>query len=347
MHLPHGEVETPAFMPVGTKGSVKTVSSHDLRNLGYQLILSNTYHLALRPGVELIERFGGLHQFMSWERSILTDSGGYQVMSLAKNRTVSEEGVRFRSPLDGQELFLSPERSIEIQAKLGVDISMALDVCPTYPATREEVVEAVKLTHKWAPRNLSAKRANQNLFGIVQGGIYEDLRQESAAVITDFDFDGFAIGGVSVGEPKEMQWPIVNCVTPLLPFQKVRYLMGVGHPMDIIHAVSCGVDLFDCVLPTRLARHHALYTMRGIVNIRNSEWAEYRGPLDEESLFPDTADYSAAYLRHLFLSEDPLGPRLATLHNLAFFRRLMLEIREAIKEGTWQKLVTRYSAVSG
>ncbi|MEQ1933284.1 MAG: tRNA guanosine(34) transglycosylase Tgt [Fimbriimonadaceae bacterium] len=344
LHTPHGTVETPAFMPVGTQGSVKTVGSDDLEALGFELILSNTYHLELRPGSELIERFGGLHDFMSWRGGILTDSGGYQVMSLSKMRTITNEGVSFKSHLDGSAMFLSPERAIEIQGRLGVDISMALDVCPPFPCSRDEAIQAMQQTHLWAPRNLSARREGQAVFGIVQGGVHEDLRLESAQAISSLDFDGFAIGGVSVGEPTEMQYPVVQHTAPLLPVNKPRYLMGVGHPQDILHAVSCGVDLFDCVLPTRMARHHALYTMQGRINILNQKWAERQGPVDPESIFPQTERYSAAYLRHLFKAGEPLGPRLASLHNLAYYARLMDQIRGSIESGSLGELTKKYSA---
>jgi queuine tRNA-ribosyltransferase len=343
LHTPHGTVETPVFMPVGTQATVKTVGSEDLEGMGYELVLSNTYHLSLRPGSDLIERLGGLHRFMSWNRSILTDSGGYQVMSLSKQRTLSEDGVQFKSHLDGSPMFLSPERSIEIQGELGVDISMALDVCPPFPCTREEAAEAMRLTHLWAPRNLAARRAGQAVFGIVQGGIHEDLRRDSAQFISSQPFEGFAVGGVSVGEPTEMQYPVVALTAPLLPADKPRYLMGVGHPKDIIHAVACGIDMFDCVLPTRMARHNAIYTMSGRTNIGRADRAEDNGPLDPESEFPQTSRYSAAYVRHLFKTGEPLGARIATLHNLAFYARLMREIREAIEQGSWPDLVARYA----
>lgn len=342
LHTPHGVIETPAFMPVGTQASVKTVGSEDLEALGFGLVLSNTYHLSLRPGADLIERFGGLHNFMSWRGAILTDSGGYQVMSLASQRRITDEGVMFKSHLDGSERFLSPERSIEIQGRLGVDVAMALDVCAPFPASREEVTEAMRRTHLWAPRNLAA-RGDGAVFGIVQGGVHEDLRRESADFISSLPFDGFAIGGVSVGEPTELQYPVVRLTAPLLPADKARYLMGVGHPRDILHAVACGVDLFDCVLPTRMARHHSLYTLAGRVNILNAEWAERHGPVDEDSVFPAIERYSAAYLRHLMKASEPLGARLCTLHNLAFYARLMREIREAIAEGGWRELETRYA----
>lgn len=319
-------------MPVGTQGAVKTVGSEDLEALGYRLVLANTYHLALRPGSERIERLGGLHRFMSWSGALLTDSGGYQVMSLSKTRTVDDEGVTFRSHLDGSELRLTPERAIEIQAQLGVDISMALDECPPYPCTYEEAQRAMERTHRWAPRNLAARREGQAVFGIVQGGIHEDLRARSVQAITALPFDGFAIGGVSVGEPTEMQRPVVSATAPRLPFEKVRYLMGVGHPEDIVHAVRAGVDLFDCVLPTRMARHHCLYTDVGRVNASNAKWAEDDRPF---SAFPGLNRYSRAYLRHLFKAAEPLAARLATLHNLAFYADLMERIREGISSGTW------------
>ncbi len=349
LHTEHGVVETPFFMPVGTQGTVKTVGSEDLEAMGFQQVLSNTYHLSIRPGSDLIDRMGGLHRFMSWTGPILTDSGGYQVMSLAAHRKIAEEGVTFKSHLDGSDMFLSPERSIEIQGELGVDISMALDVCPPYPCTREEAAAAMAQTHRWAPRNLAARREDrpdrphQAIFGIVQGGVHEDLRRESAETISSMPFDGFAIGGVSVGEPTEMQYPVVEFAAPLLPKDKARYLMGVGHPKDILHAVAAGIDMFDCVLPTRMARHHALYTLNGRTNAMALRWAEHNGPHDEASSFPSTERYSAAYMRHLFKAGESLGARLATLHNLAFYARLMGEIRVAIESGTWPDLISRYA----
>jgi queuine tRNA-ribosyltransferase len=342
LHTPHGTVETPFFMPVGTQGSVKTVGSEDVEKLGFEQVLSNTYHLSLRPTAEVIERFGGLHEFMSWNRSILTDSGGYQVMSLSDMRTINDDGVKFRSHLDGSTHFLSPERSIEIQAQLGVDISMMLDECPPYPCTRDEAAAAMQRTHRWAPRNLAARKYDQAIFGIVQGGVHMDLRTESAQAISELPFEGIAIGGVCVGEPTEMQYPVVAHTAPLLPANKARYLMGVGHPKDILHAVSCGVDMFDCVLPTRMARHHCLYTMQGRINCLGKKWAEHKGPFDEKSIFPATERYSAAYIRHLFKAGEPLGGRLATLHNLAFYARLMQEIRDAIEKGSLLELISRY-----
>ena len=342
LRLPHGEVETPCFMPVGTQGAVKTLGAEDLEALGYEMILANTYHLSLRPGEELIERLGGLHRFMSWKRPILTDSGGYQVMSLASRRTITEEGVDFQSHLDGERIMLTPERSVEIQRKLESDISMALDVCPSYESTRGEVAEGMRLTHEWAKRSLEARSDGQALFGIVQGGLHEELRKESVDCITSLPFDGFAVGGLSVGEPSELRFPIIENTVPMIPEERPRYLMGVGHPKEIIHAVKQGVDMFDCVLPTRLARHHAIYTMRGTVNILNAEWKEREGPVDPESVFPAVSRYSAAYLRHLFHAKEPFAAHLATLHNLAFYARLMDELRKTIRCGDWAALEARY-----
>ena len=340
---PHGQVETPCFMPVGTVGAVKTLGSADLTKLGFDLILSNTYHLELRPGSEAVQARGGLHRFMGWEGAILTDSGGYQVMSLSDNRKINDEGVTFKSHLDGSLMHLTPEKSIQIQGRLGVDISMMLDECPPYPCSKDEAAEAMRRTHLWAPRNLSARKEGQSVFGIVQGGVHEDLREESVEAITSHEFDGFAVGGVSVGEPTEMQYPVVKFTAPLLPEGKARYLMGVGHPKDIIHAVASGIDMFDCVLPTRMARHHTLYTLKGRINCATREWAEHDGPHDEGSVFPVCGDHSAAYIRHLFKVGEPFAARWATLHNLAFYSRLMSEIRDAIRNNQWKELEQRYA----
>lgn len=330
-------------MPVGTQATVKTLGSEDLEQLGFELVLANTYHLLLRPGPDLIRRFGGLHAFMSWPKAILTDSGGFQVMSLAIHRKILEEGIRFKSHLDGSETMLTPRLCIETQAALGVDVSMALDVCPPYPCSRDEAAAAMTRTHEWAPLALEARAEGQSVFGIVQGGVHEGLRAESAAFLSQLPFDGFAIGGVSVGEPTELQRPVVRQVAPLLPSDKPRYLMGVGHPSDILHAVASGIDLFDCVLPTRMARHHVLYTLEGRVNAGAAKWSEVRGPHDPASVFPMTERYSAGYLRHLFQVKEFLALRLASLHNLAFYARLMEEIRTAIAEGAWSALESRYA----
>ncbi|MFO0046811.1 MAG: tRNA guanosine(34) transglycosylase Tgt [Armatimonadota bacterium] len=343
LHTPHGTVETPFFMPVGTQGTVKTVGCEDLESIGFEQILSNTYHLSLRPGADLVEKLGGLHHFMGWKGSILTDSGGFQVMSLSDMRSINDDGVKFKSHLDGSAHFLTPERSIQIQAQLGVDISMMLDECPPYPCTRDEAAAAMQRTHRWAHRNLAARKEGQAIFGIVQGGVHQDLRTESAGTISELPFDGIAVGGVSVGEPTEMQYPVVAHTAPLLPANKARYLMGVGHPKDILHAVASGIDMFDCVLPTRMARHHCVYTLNGRVNALGKKWAEFDGPFDEQSVFPLSGRYSAAYIRHLFKAGEPLGGRIATLHNLSFYARLMREIREAIEQGTWPSLLARYA----
>lgn len=343
--LPHGTVETPAFMPVGTQGVVKTLTSEDLESLGYELILANAYHLALRPGAERIAKLGGLNRFMSWSRPILTDSGGFQVLSLAHQRKVTEHGVRFRSHIDGKEIDLTPERAVEIQSLLGVDVSMALDVCPPYPCEERELEEAVHLTTLWAERCLAARGREQALFGIVQGGTNSRLRERSLGDMTSLPFDGFALGGVSVGEPTELQRPVVAEFMPRLPAEKPRYLMGVGQPKDILHAIKHGADLFDCVLPTRSARHHSVYTLKGIVDVTTAQWTEHSGPWDEESAFPLTERYSAAYVRHLFKAGEPTAARIATLHNLAFYRRLMREAREAILADSWDALEERYSNV--
>ena len=343
LHTPHGPVQTPFFMPVATAGFVKGITWEEVRAAGFELVLSNTYHLSLRPGASLVESMGGLAAFNGWQGPTLTDSGGYQVMSLSDTSTLTEEGVSFKSHIDGSSLFLSPELSIETQWQLGVDIAMALDQCPPFPCTRAEAEEAMRRTHRWAHRNLDARRDGQAVFGICQGGVHPDLRAESAGYISALPFDGFAIGGVCVGEPTEMQRPVVRQVAPLLPADKPRYLMGVGHPSDILHAVACGVDMFDCVLPTRQARHHSLYTLQGKANIRNAQWKDHAGPVDPGSVFGPLKDVSAAFVRHLFVCDDSLGSRLASLHNLHFYGRLMHEIREAITEGTWPQLLERYA----
>ncbi len=342
IHTPQGTVETPAFMPVGTCASVKTLSSEDLERIGFEQILSNTYHLELRPSSKLIQNLGGLHSFMSWNKSLLTDSGGYQVMSLGNRNIISDEGVLFYSHLDGKKFFLTPEESIHIQHRLGSTICMMLDECAPYPCSKNEARIAMDRTHLWAPRNLNAKKENQNVFGIIQGGMHLDLRKESADFMTNLPFDGFAIGGVSVGEPTDLHHEIVEYTAPLMPKDKTRYLMGVGHPKDILHAVKCGIDLFDCVLPTRMARHHCLYTLQGRVNIMNKKWEDVDSLPDPYSVFPETERYSAAYLRHLFKAKETLGARLATLHNLRFYHRLMKDIRDAIEFESWDQLMNKY-----
>jgi queuine tRNA-ribosyltransferase len=333
---PHGVIETPVFMPVGTQASVKTLSQEEVAELGFQIILSNTYHLYLRPGDERIARLGGLHRFMRWERAILTDSGGYQVFSLAKLRQIDDDGVTFRSHIDGSEHRFTPERAVQIQRNLGSDIMMAFDECPPYPASRDEVAKATERTYRWAVRCRTAwlEQPNQQaLFGIIQGGVYDDLRLMSLQQITELDLPGYAIGGVSVGEPVEEMRRVVELVAPRMPADKPRYLMGVGTPDDLLHAVQQGVDMFDCVLPTRLARHHTVFTSAGRINLRNAQYQERDEPLDPTCDCWVCQRYSLAYIHHLFRAGEMLAYRLATYHNLAFYARLMARIRQQIEAG--------------
>ena len=337
---PHGTIDTPAFMPVGTAGTVKGLTQQTLEDLGVHILLANTYHLYLRPGHELIARLGGLHRFMAWPGAILTDSGGYQVFSLAKLRKVTGEGVKFRSHLDGSEHFLSPEKSIEIQQALGSDIAMVLDECIEYPAERERAAQALARTTEWARRcreyartHSSATNPGQQLFGIVQGGMFPDLRRESARQIVDLDFPGYAVGGLAVGEPQEMTCEMAAETTALLPPERPRYLMGVGLPEQLADFVGCGVDMMDCVLPTRNARNGCLFTSRGRVSIRNACYADDTRPVDETCGCAVCARYSRAYLRHLYMAGEMLGPILGTHHNIHFFLDIMGQIRNAIAFG--------------
>ncbi|HUJ01401.1 MAG TPA: tRNA guanosine(34) transglycosylase Tgt [Usitatibacter sp.] len=332
--LAHGTVETPAFMPVGTYGAVKTVSPAELVELGAQVVLGNTFHLWLRPGLSVIERLGGLHRFMGWERPILTDSGGFQVFSLGRLRKVSEEGVAFQSPVNGDRLFLAPEEAMRIQRVLDSDVAMAFDECTGYPATRDEAAESMRLSMRWAARSRRAHEGNANaVFGIVQGGMYEDLREESTRELAAIGFDGYALGGVSVGEPKEEMRRIVAHCAPRLPAAAPRYLMGVGTPEDVVDAVANGIDLFDCVLPTRNARNGWLFTSRGDVKIRNARHREDPRPLDPACGCYTCRTFSRAYLHHLDRTGEMLGPRLHTLHNLHYYLTLMAGLREAIEAG--------------
>mgnify|MGYP001770831236 FL=1 len=334
---PHGVVETPVFMPVGTQATVKTLSQEELEQLGFRLILGNTYHLYLRPGAERIARLGGLHRFMSWSGALLTDSGGFQVFSLASLRQIDEAGVTFHSHLDGSEHRFTPEHSIRVQALLGGDILMAFDECPPYPAAYDTVAQAVERTYRWAIRSRAAweqSRTEGALFGIVQGGVYESLRQVSLEQITSLNFPGYAIGGVSVGEPVEAMHRITEWTAPRFPADKPRYLMGVGTPEDILHAVQAGVDMFDCVLPTRLGRHGAAFSAQGRLNLRNARYAECREPIDPTCDCWVCRRYTLAYLHHLFRTGEMLGYRLASYHNLAFYARLMAQIRQRIRDGT-------------
>jgi len=326
-----GDIHTPAFMPVGTQATVKSLTPEDLVELGTEIILGNTYHLYLRPGHETIERLGGLHQFMRWDRPILTDSGGYQIFSLSELVKVQEEGVTFQSHIDGSRHFLSPKKVIEIQESLGADIIMCLDECTPYPATREETLRSLQLTTQWARRCREAKAASvQSLFGIVQGGMYLDLRERSAADLIELDFEGYAVGGVGVGEDKSTMSNITAETTPMLPFEKPRYLMGVGTPEDILSAVQMGVDLFDCVLPTRNARNGLLFTRLGKRTIRNAKYTEDPRPIDENCRCYTCRHYSRAYLRHLFMAREILAYRLNTIHNLFYYMEFMALTRQAI-----------------
>ncbi len=357
MHLPHQVVETPVFMPVGTAGSVKAVAQDVVESLGAQIILGNTYHLYLRPGHEAIRRMGGLHRFISWPRAMLTDSGGFQVYSLTQLRKVTDEGVRFRSHLDGSLHSFTPEHSMDVQIALGADICMAFDECTEYPADRQRAQESLRLTMAWARRSLQHFRAHQHevpwqensvpqvsnlrpgnmrlemdgrtqsLFGIVQGGMYHDLRRESAERLVEMDFDGYAIGGLSVGEPRELTLEVISEVLPLLPKDKPRYVMGVGYPDEIEQYARMGVDMMDCVLPTRAARHGLLFTSQGRVNIKNKQYAEDQQPADPACDCMVCRRYSRAYLRHLIQCGEPLAGTLNTIHNLAYYLGIMQRVR--------------------
>ena len=331
LELAHGRVETPAFMPVGTYGTVKAMSPRELEEIGAHIVLGNTFHLWLRPGLDVIRAHGGLHRFMGWPRPILTDSGGFQVFSLGALRKVSEEGVAFQSPINGDKLFLTPEESMNIQRVLDSDIVMVFDECTGYPATREQAADSMRLSMRWAARSKRAHQGNRNaLFGIVQGGMYEDLRDESLAGLVDIGFDGYAIGGVSVGEPKEDMARIVAHAAPRLPQDKPRYLMGVGTPEDIVAAVSAGIDMFDCVMPTRNARNGWLFTRRGDVKIKNARHRDDPAPLDPECACYTCRHFSRAYLHHLHRANEILGARLNTVHNLHYYLELMGGLRQAI-----------------
>ena len=334
VHTPHGTIETPAFMPVGTQATVKTMSPEELKAMDAHIILSNTYHLFLRPGPDIVREAGGLHRFMNWDRPILTDSGGFQVFSLAENRKITEEGVHFRSHLNGDKLFISPEKSIEIQNALGADIIMAFDECPPYPADYDYAKHSLERTTRWAERCLAAhaRPQEQALFGIVQGGMYGDLRKQSAAQLTSMDFPGYAIGGLSVGEPKALMYEMLEETVPLLPAGKPRYLMGVGSPDALLDGAIRGVDMFDCVLPTRIARNGTCMTSTGRLVIRNAQYANDFKPLDEACDCYTCRNYSRAYIRHLIKADESFGIRLTTYHNLHFLLSLMQGVRQAIRE---------------
>jgi queuine tRNA-ribosyltransferase len=334
VHTPHGTFETPIFMPVGTLATVKTMSPEELKEIGSQIILSNTYHLWIRPGHEIVKEAGGLHKFMNWDRPILTDSGGFQVFSLSAFRKIEEEGVHFRNHISGDKLFLSPEGAMGIQNDLGSDIMMAFDECPPYPATYDYMLKSVERTSRWAERCLEGHKRpkDQGLFGIVQGGEYEDLRKKSAEDLVSLDFPGYAIGGLSVGEPKDVMNRILEFTTPHLPTDKPRYLMGVGSPDALIDGVIRGIDMFDCVLPTRIARNGTCMTSSGRLVVRNAKYARDFTPIDENCDCHVCKNYTRAYIRHLIKCEETFGFRLTSYHNLYFLLKLMEQMRDAIRQ---------------
>ncbi len=334
LHTPHGDVETPMFMPVGTLATVKGISPEELYAMKSQVILSNTYHLWLRPGEDIVAKAGGLHQFMNYKGPMLTDSGGFQVFSLGKTRKIEEEGVYFKSILDGSNLFLSPEKAIDIQNKLGADMIMSLDECAPYPCTHEYMKNSVERTIRWAKRGKEAHKNTdkQALFGIVQGGAFEDLREQCAKALVEMDFPGYSIGGTSVGEPKDVMYKMVEDAIKWLPEDKPRYLMGVGNPIDLIECAMRGIDMFDCVLPTRVARHGALMTSHGRININNEKYKEDFTPLDDRCDCYTCKNYTKAYLRHLHKTDELFGKRLLSIHNVRFLLKLAEDIRQAIRE---------------
>ncbi len=333
LEFPRGKIDSPVFMPVGTYGTVKAMTPEELTDLGAQIILGNTFHLWLRPGTEVIQAHGDLHDFMHWEGPILTDSGGFQVFSLGDMRKITEEGVHFQSPVDGAKVFMGPEESMRIQRELGSDIVMIFDECTPYPATWEEARDSMELSLRWAKRSKAAHGDNPAaLFGIVQGSVYTDLRQQSLEGLMEMGFDGYAVGGLSVGEPPEDRWRVLDFLADKLPQDKPRYLMGVGTPADIVEAVRRGIDMFDCVMPTRNARNGHLFTSKGVVRIRNAAHQKDIRPLDDSCGCYTCQHYSRAYLRHLNRCNEILGARLATIHNLYYYQQLMREIRDAIEK---------------
>lgn len=347
IHTSHGDILTPIFMPVGTQGTIKAVEHRELFEIGAQIILGNTYHLYLRPGTEILQKFGGLHNFMNWQKPILTDSGGFQIYSLAELRKIQEEGVEFKSHIDGSMHFFSPEKVIDIQRAIGSDIMMVLDECVGFPAQYEYVKKSVELTSRWAKRCYNHFKLtkplynhNQFLFGIVQGSVFKDLRKISADDLTQIDFDGFAIGGLAVGESTEEMYDITDFTTDFLPKNKPRYLMGVGRPENLLEAIERGVDMFDCVMPTRNGRNAYLFTSKGILSIKNSQFKEDDSPIDDECDCYTCKNFSRAYLRHLFIAREILALQLASIHNLRFYLNLMSEARKMILENRfseWKK----------
>ena len=343
-----GTVETPAFMPVGTYGTVKGMKTEEVEQTGAEIILGNTFHLMLRPGTDIIEQHGDLHDFINWEKPILTDSGGFQVFSLGKMRKITEEGVRFSSPVNGEKIMLTPERSMEVQRKLGSDVVMIFDECTPYPATHTESKDSMQLSLRWAQRSKDAHGDNPSaLFGIVQGGMYEDLREVSINSLKAIDFDGYAIGGLSVGEPKEDMIRILDHTAPLIPQNKPRYLMGVGKPEDLVEGVRRGIDMFDCVMPTRNARNGHLFVNSGVIKIRNASNKTDTGPLDSTCDCYTCKNYSRAYLHHLDKCKEILGSQLNTLHNLHFYQKVMQGLRDAIEQNKLDEFVNDFYASRG
>jgi len=345
MTFPRGSIETPAFMPVGTNGTVKAMTPEELETLGAEIILGNTFHLMLRPGTEIIKKHGDLHDFMHWNKPILTDSGGFQVFSLAKLRKITEQGVSFNSPVDGRKVMLTPESSMQVQRDLGSDIVMIFDECTPYPATLQQAQDSMELSLRWAERSKTAHEGNDSaLFAIVQGGMYDNLREQSANKLVNIGFDGYAIGGLSVGEPKDERDKVLEVTTPLLPEGSPRYLMGVGTPEDIIESVRRGIDMFDCVMPTRNARTGFLYTSTGIIKIRNAKYKDDLRPVDENCSCYTCRHYSRSYLRHLDKCKEILSSRLNTIHNLHYYQQLMKDIRLAIEEDRFEPYVEEFYA---
>jgi queuine tRNA-ribosyltransferase len=339
LRTPHGEITTPVFAPVGTQATVKTMAPRELSELGISLIVANTYHLYLRPGADIVERLGGLHRFMDWPGPILTDSGGFQVFSMEHLRSIDDDGITFRSHVDGSEHRLTPEKSISVQEQLGADLVVALDICPPFPSDYQHNRTALDRTFRWAERSLAAhSRPDQLMFGVVQGGTYPDLRVESARYVTSLGFQGYAIGGLSVGEPKQMMHDMLEVTIPLLPEDKPRHLLGVGSPEDIFEGVWRGIDIFDCALPTRVARNGTFFTSKGRLNIRNSRYTEDPNPIEEGCTCYTCRSFSRAYLRHLVIAKEILGLHLATLHNLHFMTELTRRIRVAIRDGHFSEL---------
>lgn len=343
-----GEIQTPIFMPVGTSATVKAVTPDELEKVGAQIILGNTFHLMLRPGTQVIQAHGDLHDFMQWQKPILTDSGGFQVWSLAQLRKIEEKGVTFRSPIDGSKKFLGPEEAIEIQAKLGSDIVMIFDECTPYPATEQEARDSMELSLRWAKRSKLAHADSRSaLFGIVQGGMYEHLRDESLAGLKQIGFDGYAIGGLSVGEPKEEMYKVIKHLTSSMPHDAPRYLMGVGTPENLVTAVHYGIDMFDCVLPTRNARNGWLYTQSGVVKIRNAKYEMDTRPIDDSCACSTCKQFSRSYIKHLLKTNEILGARLATIHNLHFFLDLMKQMRKAIESNNFAEFRGNFFEMRG